>query len=137
MKKPMILGEYRRLLKFLRPHLALFFIASGCIFLSTLFDGARLVSIVPLIDKVFTGKEIVIPPEAKLPSVFYSLVDKINALPALFLLKFLIVGMILLFFMKAITTFWQGFLMSKLGQTMVRDVRNKLFKLSKGFSLLK
>lgn len=117
--------DYLRLLKFVRPYLGLFSIASVCMIFSAIFDGVSLAMIVPLADKVLTNKKIILP--AKLPQFLSNFVDKINNTTPQLLLNYLAIGIAVLFFLKGVFGFLQSYLMSAIGQKVVRDIKAKLF----------
>jgi subfamily B ATP-binding cassette protein MsbA len=117
--------DYLRLLKFVRPYSGLFFIAILCMAFSALFDGISLSMIVPLADKVLTNKKIIVP--AKLPDFLSGLVDKINNTPAELLLNYMAIAILFLFILKGLFGFLQSYLMSDIGQRVVRDIRSKLY----------
>ncbi|MDP2941551.1 MAG: ABC transporter ATP-binding protein, partial [Candidatus Omnitrophota bacterium] len=117
--------EYLKLLKFIRPYLGLFSLASLCMLFSSFFDGVSLGMLIPFVDRVFTNKKIVLP--AKLPDFLAAWVDKINNTPADTLLMYMIIALITLFLLKGFFGYWQSYLMSDLGQKVVRDIRNKLY----------
>ncbi len=113
--------EYLRLLKFIRPHAGLFALASVFMVLSALFDGVSLGMIVPLTDKIMTNKSIIVP--TKLPSFLQHLIDKINATSQATLLGWMVVAVFCLFLLKGAVGFVQSYLMSDIGQKVVRDIR--------------
>ncbi|MDD5027065.1 MAG: ABC transporter transmembrane domain-containing protein, partial [Candidatus Omnitrophica bacterium] len=117
--------DYLKLLRFIKPYSGKFFIACVCMIFSAIFDGVSLAMMVPLADKVLTNKTIIIP--AKLPVFLADLVAKINSIPPIVLLNYMAVGIILLFILKGIFGFLQSYLMSDIGQLIVRDIKAKLY----------
>ncbi len=117
--------DYLKLLKFIRPYLGLFSLASVCMLFSALFDGISLAMMVPLADKVLTNKKIIIP--TKLPDFANNFVDYLNNTPSLTLLNYMAVVIVALFFLKGLFGFLQSYLMSDIGQLVVRDIRSKLY----------
>lgn len=117
--------DYIKLLRFIRPYIGLFSIATVCMVFSAIFDGVSLAMMVPLADKVLTNKKIIIP--AKLPDFLGNFIDKINGIPAENLLGYMAVAIVLLFIIKGIFSFFQSYLMSDLGQRIVRDIKAKLY----------
>ncbi len=117
--------EYLKLLKFIKPHKGLFILASVCMFFSTIFDGVSLGMLVPLTDKVLTNKPIIIP--ARLPAFLTRLIDSLNSTPQVVLLNYMAVGVLILFVFKGLFGFLQNYLMSDIGQLVVRDIRSKLY----------
>jgi subfamily B ATP-binding cassette protein MsbA len=127
------MNDYLKLLKFVRPYLGIFFLATICMGFSAVFDGVTLAMIVPLADKVLTNKQIIIP--TKLPPILAGFLDKINNTPPAVLLNYMAVSVILLFLLKGIFGFLQGYLMSDIGQKVVRDIRDKLYARLQALSL--
>ena len=125
--------DYFRLLRFLRPHLGQFILASIFMILSALFDGVSLGMIVPLTDKIMTNKPIIVP--AKLPSFLSNFIASINSTPQMVLLKWMIIAVFMLFLIKGIVSFIQSYLMSDIGQKVVRDIRLMLYQKMQNLSL--
>jgi len=125
--------NYLKLLKFIKPHLGLFIAASLFMVLSAIFDGVSLGMIVPLTDKIMTNKSIIVP--AKLPPFLADFVSQINNASQLFLLKWMIVVVFLLFLLKGLVGFWQSYLMSDIGQKVVKDIRLELYKKMQNLSM--
>jgi len=117
--------DYLKLLKFIKPYKGRFFIAIVCMAFSALFDGISLAMIVPLSDKVLTNQQIVI--STPLPSFAQAFVDAINRTPPIKMLYYMAIAVVTLFLLKGIFTFFQGYLMSSIGQRIVRDIRSKLY----------
>ncbi|MDD5595921.1 MAG: ABC transporter transmembrane domain-containing protein, partial [Candidatus Omnitrophica bacterium] len=124
---------YLKLLKFVKPYLGLFSLGSVCIVISSVFDGVSLGMLIPVVDRVFTNKQIVIP--AKVPGFVSALVDKLNSIPAQTLLIYMIISLIILFLLKGFFGYWQSYIMSDIGQRVVRDIRNKLYSHLQSLSL--
>ncbi|MDP8289852.1 MAG: ABC transporter ATP-binding protein [Candidatus Susulua stagnicola] len=93
--------------------------------ISTIFEGVSLGMIIPLSDRILTNKPIVIP--GKLPIFLTEFINKLNGIEPLVFLKFIVIFVPVLFLLKGIFTFLQNFLMSIIGQGVVRDVRNRLY----------
>ena len=117
--------QYLKLLRFVKPYMGLFSLASVCMVFSSIFDGVSLGMIIPFVDRVFTNKKIIIP--AKMPAFLNAFVDKVNNIPAETLLVYMIVSLITLFILKGFFGYWQSYLMSDIGQKVVRDIRDRLY----------
>jgi len=117
--------DYLKLLRFVKPYWGRFLIAGVCMGFSAIFDGAQLAMIVPLADKVLTNKKIIIP--TKLPDFLANFVDKINNTPPETLLVYMSVSVLVLFVLKGLFGFLQSYLMSDIGQTVIKDIREKLY----------
>ena len=126
--------EYKRLLRFIKPHILLLVFAFFCMLFSTLFSGVSMSMIVPLIDKIFANQEIVLTTQ-KLPIFLENLLDKINHIPQLQMLYFLVIGALVIELLKGIFLFLQAYLMSNLGQHVVKDVRFSLYRKLQELSL--
>jgi len=125
--------DYLKLLKFVKPYKWLFLAAIVCMGVSAIFDGVSLAMIVPLADKVLTNKKIIIP--TKLPDFLANLVDKINSIPSEVLLNYMVVSVLVLFFLKGLFGFLQSYIMSDIGQRVVRDIKAKLYAKIQSLSL--
>ncbi|UCD15353.1 MAG: ABC transporter ATP-binding protein [Candidatus Omnitrophota bacterium] len=117
--------EYFKLIKFASSCKGFLILAALCMGVSTIFDGVSLGMIIPLSDRVMTNKEIVIP--ANLPPFLASIIAKLNSLEPLVLLKMMAIFMITLFFFKGVFIFLQNYLMNIVGQSVVREVKNRLY----------
>lgn len=92
---------------------------------SAIFDGFQLAMIVPVADKVLSNKKIIVP--AKLPGFLSGLIEKINNTDAAALLNYIALAVVLLFLFKGLFNFLQSYIMSDIGQSIVRDIRAKLY----------
>lgn len=109
------------------------FLAFVCMGFSTLFNGVSLGMIIPVADKVLTNKKIILP--HKVPEFLASFVDKINSLEPMVLLKIIAFSIVVLFILKGLFLFLQGFLMEIVGLRAVIQVRNLLYKKFQELSL--
>jgi subfamily B ATP-binding cassette protein MsbA len=119
------MSDYLKLLRFIKPYKGRFVIAIVCMIFSTIFDGISLAMIVPLSDKVLSNKKIII--STPLPPFLQAFVDSINNTAPIVLLYYMAVSVVILFLLKGIVTFFRGYLMSDIGQRIVRDIRSKLY----------
>ena len=94
-------------------------------FISSFFEGFQLSLLVPMTDRIFNNKPIVIP--NKLPAFIASFVDRLNSMTpeALFTIFPIIVIAALL--VKNIFVFCYQYLMSDLSQAVMRDIRYQLY----------
>jgi len=125
--------DYLKLLRFVRPYYGLFAIAIACMGFSAVFDGVSLAMMVPLADKVLTNKKIIIP--AKLPDFLAGFVDKVNNTLPEVLLNYMVISVLVLFLLKGVFGFFQSYLMSDIGQRVVRDIKAKLYAKIQSLSL--
>jgi len=103
-------------------------------FFSTIFSGVSMSMIVPLVDKVFTNQKIILTTQ-KLPLFLENFLDKLNFIPQLQMLYFLVLAALVFEFLKGLSLFSQGYLMSNLGQNVVKDVRFSLYRKLQELSL--
>jgi len=125
--------DYFKLLKFIKPYKWQFTIAAICMGFSAIFDGVSLAMMVPLADKVLTNKKIILP--TKLPLFLSDFIDKINNITPLLLLNYMAFAIVILFVLKGVFGFLQGYIMSDIGQSIVRDIKAKLYKKFQSLSL--
>jgi len=118
--------EHLKLFRFVRPYLGLLAIATLCMVVSTLFEGVSLGAIGPLTDRVFTRKEIVIP--GQLPEFLNKAIIRLNTVEPAVFFKYMLICLPLLFLLKGIFFFLQEYLMNKLGQASVREIRDNLYE---------
>ena len=125
--------DYLRLLQFVKPYFGKFVTAGVCMGFSAIFDGFQLAMIVPVADKILSNTQIIIP--AKLPGFLAGFIDKINGMQPAVLLNYVAVIVLLMFLFKGFFNFWQSYLMSDIGQLVVRDIRAKLYSKLQSLSL--
>jgi subfamily B ATP-binding cassette protein MsbA len=71
------------------------------------------------------NKKIIIP--LKLPDFLSAFVDKLNSIEPMKLLMVLPIFVICLFLLKGLFLFFQSYLMNKISQSAVRDIKDKLY----------
>ncbi|MBU2102396.1 MAG: ABC transporter transmembrane domain-containing protein [Candidatus Omnitrophota bacterium] len=119
--------EYFKLLRLVKPFKGKFILAGICMAFSAVFDGVSLGMILPVIDRIFTNKTIIIPDAVRLPHFAAVVVDKLNTTDALVILKILPFFVMGLFLLKGVFYFMQSCLMNMIAQGVVRDVKDKLY----------
>src|SRR5580698_10005258 len=125
--------NYLKMLKFLKGYEGLFGIAIIFIILSSLFEGVQLTFILPVVDRIFENKPIVIP--NKVPAFIAHLVDKLNTMDVHTLFWMTPVCFIVLFTIKQVVLFFSDYLMNDIAQGVMRDVRSRLFERIQTLSL--
>jgi len=121
--------NYFKMLKFLRGHQGRFGIAIVFIILSSLFEGVQLSFILPVIDRIFTNKPIVIP--NKVPLFLTHIVNKLNSTDVHTLFWMVPAGFMVLFCVKQVVLFWSDYFMNDIAQAVMRDVRCRLLNVYK------
>ncbi len=117
--------KYKKLAAFILPYWPLFAIALVFMLFSAVFDGVSLSMIVPLADRVLANKPITFP--YHLPAFLQSIVDSINNIEPARMLKFISFGLVLVFFLKAVFDYIYKYIISDIGQRIIRDIRAKIY----------
>ncbi|HOW34965.1 MAG TPA: ABC transporter ATP-binding protein [Candidatus Omnitrophota bacterium] len=125
--------NYLKLLRFLKGNTKVLGLATLCMFLSAVFDGFQLSLLVPMTDKILSNNKIIVP--GKIPAFLASIIEKINATDSMTLLKWMIVGVIIMFILKGFFGFWYGYLMNDASQRIMRDMRSRLYETIQNLSL--
>ncbi|MDD5005134.1 MAG: ABC transporter ATP-binding protein [Candidatus Omnitrophica bacterium] len=129
----MIFGDYFSMLRFTKPHRKVFALAVLFMMVTAIFDCVSIGMVLPLTDRIMIGKDIVFP--HRLPAFAEEFIKHINNIPRWTLLSFIGYGIAILFFLKGLFTFLQTYYMSKVGQLVVRDIRNKIYSKLQDVSL--
>ncbi|MBL7129954.1 MAG: ABC transporter ATP-binding protein [Candidatus Omnitrophica bacterium] len=129
----MIFADYFSMLRFTKPHRKIFALAVFFMMFTAFFDCVSIGMILPMTDRVMIGKEMSFP--NKLPAFAEQLVAYINNTPRMRLLYLMGYGIAILFFLKGLFTFLHTYFMSKVGQLVVRDIRNKIYSKLQDLSL--
>jgi len=120
--------EYIRFLKFVKPHLLVMIFAIICMIVSSGLGGVSLGMIIPVVDNILSGKNIVLPGTSHVPDFLLHIIDKINSIPKPLLLNWLVIIVSILFFIKEMFLFIQTWLMNVLGQSVLKDVRQAIYE---------
>lgn len=122
--------NYFKMVIFLKGHGKLFFAAVSTMLVASFFEVFQLSLIVPIFDVVFNKRKIIVPNE-----FVQSHVDKINNMDPQALFPILIVGFLIMLFLKNILTFGYQFLMNDVSQRVMRDIRFILYEKIQNLSL--
>ena len=118
--------DYRKLFRFARPYYGLLALSSLFMGIVTLLDVFRLSAIVPIIDRVFTNKPITFA-QGKFPVFIEDILNRLNSLEPLKVLYLLLIVVPIALVIRAIVEFFQTYIMSDVGQKVIRDVRNRIY----------
>src|SRR3989338_4704492 len=125
--------NYLRLLRFLKDHKVIFTWAVVAMFVASLFESVQLSLLVPMTDRIFTKKAIIVP--NKLPPFLTDIVNHLNAIDPhrlFFILPFVVFFLMLI---KHVVTYFYQLLMNDVAQRVMRDVRLKLYETIQNLSL--
>lgn len=118
--------NYRNLFKFARPYYAMLAVAGVFMGIVTLLDVFRLSAIVPVVDRVFTNKTIALPGH-KLPGFLADMLNRLNTLEPVKVLYLLLMVMPVALLIRALFEYLQSYIMSDVGQKVIRDVRDQIY----------
>ena len=96
-----------------------------CMVVSTLFEGVQFGAIVPLADRIFTNKPIVLP--NGMPEFIARWAVQLNAIDRNQIFYAIILLIPIFFVIKGVFAYAQGYFMNEVGQKTVSDVRADLF----------
>ena len=125
--------NYFKLLAFLKGHRRRFGAAIALIISSSLFEGIQLSFMLPVIDRIFTNKQIVLP--NKVPAFLNNIVHTLNTTDVHTLFWVIPLSFLGLFIIKQCLAFYSDYLMNDIAQRVMRDVRSKLFERIQTLSL--
>ena len=124
-----MLKEYLKLRKWVKLHLSYFYLGLFFMVLSTIFNAISLTAICPLIDRVFSKKEIIL--QKNLPPFLLTkaerLIKLLNSLSPIVILKWLLLTIILIILLKGVSSFCQVYFMRHFGQRTITDLRNRIY----------
>lgn len=119
--------DYRKLFRFARPYYRQLVVSGIFMGIVTFFDIFRLSAVVPVIDRVFTNKPIVFT-SGKLPAFLENILASLNKLPPLDVLSLILIVMPIAILIRGVFEFLQSYIMSDVGQKVIRDVRNLVYE---------
>ena len=120
--------NYGRFIKLLLPHSWVFITAVICMVLASAVGVSPLALLIPLVDKVITGKQVIVTSGTNLPTFVMDMVQTVNELPRLALLNVMILMVVVIFLFKGIFEFLTAYLMGDVSQRVVRDVKNMIYE---------
>ena len=145
---------YRRLLRYLRPYKGRFLVALICMWFAAIFSGFTLLTGLPLMGKVLSPKPLALF-EVKEPGIEEEFIpDYIVKLQKSWkgkarekllyfykkytrkeVLLFILIAMVITTFAKGLSNYCQEYLMNYIGQGVVIDLRNDLYRHISSLSL--
>ncbi len=125
--------NYFKLLSFVRGYKRRFSFALFFILLSSLFEGVQLSFMLPVIDRIFTNKKIILP--NKVPAFFNNAVNWLNNADPMTLFKLIPLTFLSMFLIKQVVLFLSDYYMNDIAQSVMRDVRSRLFERIQTLSL--
>lgn len=117
--------DYFKMLSFAKNQIPTFIVAVFFMIISAVLETAQIGAIIPLIDKIFTNKEIVLPDGV--PNFLYAVADYINAIDQRVLYKLIIIIIPVLFLLRGISFYFKGLFMDMIAQKTMMDIKNMLY----------
>ncbi|MCM8817171.1 MAG: ABC transporter ATP-binding protein/permease [Candidatus Omnitrophica bacterium] len=123
-----VLKEYLKLKQFIEVQYKKLWLGIFVSMLSTFFNGASISTIVPIMDRVFARKPIIIPENIpEIPAV-KNLVFKMNSMEPMALLKIVIGFLIIMVVGKGVTFYLQNYLLRSFGTRILANLRQTLYE---------
>ena len=101
--------------------------AAVLMLISSLFDGASLGIIIPLVDKILAGKEFISVGSVNIPVFLKNIILHINGLSRATLLNYIIIWALGITLVKELLVFLHSYMMVNVAKKTIRDVRNKIY----------
>jgi ATP-binding cassette, subfamily B, bacterial MsbA len=128
------MNGYRKLFSFAKPYSAELVLASVFMGVVTFFDIFRLSAIVPVVDRIFTNRPIILT-DRRLPDFITNSVAYLNNLAPLQVLNVLLIVIPIALGIRAVFEFLQTYVMSNVGQKVIRDARTRVYAKLQSLSL--
>jgi subfamily B ATP-binding cassette protein MsbA len=125
--------NYVKLLRFLNGHRKLFSTAVLTMLVASFFEGFQLSLLVPMTDRIFNNKKIVVPNE--LPGFIEAGIEKLNSIDQVTLFWAFPLFVIIVLLVKHVFVFGYQYLMSDVSQRIMRDARYQLYEKIQNLSL--
>lgn len=128
-----IMAKYLKMLGFLKGHRKHFTIGVTLLLFSSLFEGVQLSFMLPMIDRIFNNRQIVVP--NKIPEFLQNWINFLNQTDTHTLFWMVPMGFLIVFTLKQIVQFISDYVMNDIAQSVMRDVRFRLFERIQTLSL--
>ena len=124
--------DFKRMLSLVKPHKTTLLLAFFAMVMNSILGGLPLIGlIIPFVDTILAGKEIILPRMDQIPSfaqpIVVETVNRINAISRWELLNFLILWTLLFSFLRLLFEYAQSYFMSDVSQKVIRDLRNTIY----------
>ncbi len=132
-RKSTTLESYKHLFALIIVYWKWFLLAGVLMVFNAVFDGASLSMIVPIADRVLSGRPIAFP--YKLPPLLQGLIDRLNQIDRETMLLYTGIFIVVVFLLKAITEFLYKYIMTDIGQRIIRDLRQRIYEKLQSLSM--
>ena len=124
--------DFKRLVGFVGPHLWVLAMAFVCMLIYSLLNGISPTALIPAVNNLISNTEITIPADVQAPAFIMDfltgLIDKINTLPHMQLMKILLIGALIYFLFRNLFDFFQQYFMNDVSQRVVRDLKDAIYR---------
>lgn len=121
------MSHYVRLVSYIRQQTRLFVLSVGAMLGTSLFKSMSITMLIPLIDRIFSNRLVVLPTTQGIPDFVLELVDRINTVPRTTMLNWIIGAAVVLTVFKSLFLYWQTYLMNDMSHRVIRDMRRDLY----------
>src|SRR3989338_8816383 len=123
------MNNYKRMIRFVKPHLQRLGFAFVSMVMNSLLSGLPIIGLlIPFVDTILAGKPIIVPHEQQLPHFILDFIYQINSLSRWNLLNLLILWTIFIAFFRLLFEYLQSYFMNDVSQKVIRDVRNMVYQ---------
>lgn len=120
-------SEYKRLIRFIKPHIWILWLAISAMFVCSLMSSISIGLIIPVVDKIIAGKQITLSGSVSIPHFLSNAINKLNSIDSLVLLKWLIMAGIILFLIKQLFEYLRALFMNVLGYRFLKDIMDEVY----------
>jgi subfamily B ATP-binding cassette protein MsbA len=122
---------YLRLLRYLKPYKWKLIVAIIAMVVFTLLQSVSIVSLVPMVDIVFSGKKLVIPDQVIIPlrpevDEFVDYLNSVRRYPNM--LNMIVVFVLICTFFKGLADYLHEVMLEYVRQGVCKDLRNELYR---------
>jgi len=122
---------YARLLRYLKPYKWKLIVAIIAMVVFTVLQSVSIMSLVPMVDVVFNGKELVIPRTVMIPmrEEIDDFVAYLNSVPRYpNMLNMIVLFVLICTFFKGLADYLHEVMLEYVGQGVCKDLRNELYR---------
>jgi subfamily B ATP-binding cassette protein MsbA len=118
---------YLRMVGYVRQNMRIFVVSVGAMILTSLFKSSPIAMLIPLVDRIIADRPIVLPQTQGIPAFVLELIERVNAMPRLTMLNYIIAAAVILTLLQSFFFYWQTYLMNDMSHRVIRDIRRDLY----------
>ncbi len=127
--------EYLKIRNYAKIHYPYFIYGIIASILTSLTAGISFTTVVPLMDRIFARTKIVLPKDLASFHPLQVLVNELNIIHPLILLKYILVFLVLVILLKDITSYLQTFFFNYFSNEIIQELRLNIYKKIQSFSM--